>query len=161
MTLKNRLMKIERRVVILLAVFVLACSGQTGKNKFVKIYLPDGFSVTAELAVSDEERQQGLMFRERLPENQGMLFIFEEEARQAFWMKNMKFSIDILWLDSEKRIVHIERNVPPCLEDPCPSYAPTVPAKFVLELDSGGADSHKLQLYDRIEFILSRNLDGF
>ena len=98
----------KRRTILLLVFLTLYCSGQAGKNRFIKVYFPDGFSATAELAVSDEERAQGLMFREKINEDQAMLFLFEEEDIHSFWMKNMRFAIDILWLDGRKRIVHID-----------------------------------------------------
>lgn len=148
----------KKRLVLAAIVLTLFCSGQAGKARFVKVFFPDGFTILAELAVSDEERQQGLMFRERINEDQGMLFIFEEEEIHGFWMKNMRFSIDILWLDKEKRIVHLEPSVPPCPRDPCPSYVPDAPAMFVLELKSGAAERHGLRLYDRLEFVLPKGL---
>jgi uncharacterized membrane protein (UPF0127 family) len=123
-------------------------------KEFIKVFLPNGVSITAELAVTDEERQQGLMHREKIDSDQGMLFIFEEEDKHSFWMKNMKFSIDILWLDRDKRIVHIERKLPPCKSVPCPSYSPLIPAMYVLELKAGSADENHLKLDDKLEFIL-------
>lgn len=146
----------KRRLVLVLAFLSLYCSGQTGKNRFIKVYFADGYSATAELAVSDEERAQGLMFREKIDEDQAMLFLFEEEDIHSFWMKNMRFAIDILWLDGEKRIVHIEKRVPPCPRDPCPSYVPAEAAAFVLEVQAGFVEKHGLRLYDRIEFVLPR-----
>jgi uncharacterized membrane protein (UPF0127 family) len=86
-----------------------------------------------------------------------MLFIFEEEEVHSFWMKNMRFPIDILWLDKEKRIVHLESRVPPCAADPCPTYTPGRPAVFVLELRSGAAEKHGLKLHDRLGFILPKD----
>jgi len=126
------------------------------KDKFVKIYFPDGKAVTAELAVSDAERQKGLMFREKLAPDQGMLFVFEEEGRYSFWMKNTLIFLDLLWLDKDHRIVHITRNVPPCQADPCPSYAPDRPGSYVLELAGGAAETYGLKLFDRLEFILPK-----
>jgi len=146
----------KKALCLSFVVLMLQCAGQAGRPKYVKIVLPDGFSVTAELAVTDEERQQGLMFREKMAENQGMLFIFEAEEAHSFWMKNMRFAIDILWLDKEKRIVHLEPRVPPCPADPCPSYPPDQPASFVLELHSGAAEKHGLKLYDPLDFILPK-----
>lgn len=138
----------------------LFCSGQSTRERFIKVYFPDGFSATAELAVSDEERAQGLMFREKLNEDQAMLFLFEGEEVHSFWMKNMRFAIDILWLDSQKRIVHLESRVPPCPKDPCPSYTPAAPAAFVLEVQAGFVEKHGLRLYDRIDFVLPK-ISGF
>jgi len=143
---------------IFLALIMSACSllvPLVAQSKFIRVTLPDGFQVTAELAVTEEQRQRGLMFREQMKEDQGMLFIFETEDIYAFWMKNMRFSLDLLWLDSEHRIVHVEENVPPCANEPCPSYEPSRPARFVLELVSGSVKKHHLRLGDRLEFFLS------
>lgn len=123
-------------------------------KKYCKIFLPNNVSLTAELAITPEDRQRGLMFRDSIQWDEAMLFIFEEEERQAFWMKNMRFPIDILWLDRDKRVVHIEQDVPPCKRDPCPSYSPLYPALFVLELKAGSVEKHQLKLFDRVEFIL-------
>jgi len=125
------------------------------QERYIQVFFPNGNIITAELAITEEERTRGLMFRKTLNEDQGMLFVFEEEERHAFWMKNMTFSIDILWLDGQKRIVHIEREVPPCPKEPCPSYPPRYPALYVLELKEGTAERLNLQLFDRLEFILN------
>ena len=98
-----------------------------GGDRFLKVYFQDGRSVTAELAVTDAQRARGLMNRERILPDQGMLFVFEEEAAHSFWMKNTLVSLDMLWLDRDRRIIHIERDVPPCTSDPCPSYGPGKP----------------------------------
>jgi len=146
----------KKALLLITVVMMLYCAGQAGRAKFVKVFFPDGFSVAAELSATDEERQQGLMFREKIAEDQGMLFIFDDEEIHSFWMKNMRFSIDILWLDRQRRIVHLEHRVPPCAADPCPSYTPAQPASFVLELQSGAAEKHGLKLYDRLDFVLPK-----
>ncbi len=146
----------KKRVILIPLCLTLFCFGQSGKDKFIKVYFPDGFSCTAELAGSDEERAQGLMFREKINEDQAMLFLFEEAEIHSFWMKNMRFAIDILWLDGQKRIVHLEKRVPPCSQEPCPTYVPAAAATFVLEVQAGFAEKHGLRLYDRIEFVLPK-----
>ena len=140
-------------LLLLLAGGLLFCQSER-RDKFIKIYLPNGKSVTAELVVTDEERQRGLMFREKLLPDQGMLFVFEEEGLYSFWMKNTLISLDMLWINKDLRIVHIARNVPPCKEDPCPSYSPERPGLYVLELAAGAADRLGLKLFDRLEFTL-------
>lgn len=127
---------------------------QPASKKFVKIYFPDGDSVTAELAVTPEERARGLMYRKKMGSDQGMLFIFGEEGFYSFWMKNMVISLDFIWLDKEKRIVHMEQNVPPCKQEPCPTYTSKVPARFFLELKAGSVEKRKLKILDRLDFIL-------
>lgn len=122
--------------------------------KFIKITFPNGFKITAELAITEEQRMQGLMFRKGMKEDQGMLFIFDEEDYYSFWMKNTYFPLDMLWLDSNRFIVHIEENVPPCPVEPCPSYRPARPARYVLELVSGSVKKHGLKIGDRPDFVL-------
>jgi uncharacterized membrane protein (UPF0127 family) len=126
----------------------------TGSDRFIKIYFPDGQSVNTELAVTPEERAQGLMFRQKLEFDQGMLFVFEREGIYSFWMKNMLIPLDLVWLDRGKRVVHVERDVPPCAEDPCPTYTSNVPALYVLELKAGSFDERGLRMFDRFDFVL-------
>jgi len=130
------------------------CTAQIQGKAFIKMFLPDGYAITAELAVSDDERQLGLMYRKKINPDQGMLLVFEQENFYSIWMKNMKIPLDILWLDREKRIVHIERDVPPCKEDPCPTYTSRFPAMYVLELKAESVKEHKLKMYDRLDFVL-------
>jgi len=141
-------------LLVLLFFFCLFSLLEARKTKFVKVFFPDESSVTAELAETPEQRQLGLMFRERINPDQGMLLVFEEEDYIGIWMKNVNFPLDLLWLDQEKRIVHIECDVPPCQDDPCPSYSPQIPGMYVLELKAGSVKDHGLKLYDRLEFIL-------
>lgn len=74
-----------------------------------------------------------------------MLFIFEENGVYPFWMKNVSFPIDILWLDDQKTVVHVGEDVPPCREAPCPVYSPGVPARYVLEVPAGDAKRYGLR----------------
>ncbi len=120
------------------------------------MFFPDGHAITAELAVTDEERQLGLMHREEINSDQGMLLAFESMNFYSIWMKNMKIPLDILWMDKEKRIVHIERDVPPCKEEPCATYTSRFPAIYVLELKAGSVNEHKLKMYDRVDFVLKQ-----
>ena len=104
------------------------------------------FSV--DIANTNEERAKGLMFRQGLEEGKGMFFLFEDEDTHPFWMKNMAFSIDIIWLDKDNRVVYIETNVPPCRKDPCPVYTPSQKARYVLEIPSGSVAKNGIILGD-------------
>ncbi|HEK85944.1 MAG TPA: DUF192 domain-containing protein [Candidatus Aminicenantes bacterium] len=140
-------------IIILNSWLILYCQNYR-KDKFIKVFLPDGQVITAELAVSPQERERGLMFRKELAPDQGMLFIFEEEDIYSFWMKNTLIPLDIIWLNSQRQIVHLEKDVPPCPGEPCPTYSPGCAAKYVLELKAGQAEAHQLKLFDRISFVL-------
>lgn len=145
--------QVSRRGVFFLALSLLLKLG-TASSQFVQIYFPDGRSVRAELAITPEERAQGLMFRQKLAFDQGMLFVFEREGIHSFWMKNMLIPLDLIWLDKEKRVVHVEHKVPPCAKEPCPTYASKVPALYVLELKAGSFKERGLKLFDRLDFVL-------
>lgn len=107
----------------------------------IPVRTPQGATLSVELADTTEKRVRGLMFRTTLPRDRGMLFAFEEAQAWTIWMKNTWIPLDILWLDIDKRIVHIEPNVPPCFrnDNGCPQYQPLKPALFVLELAAGTA----------------------
>lgn len=98
-----------------------------------RVCFKDDLCLEAEVVSSSQEISRGLMYREGLDEGKAMLFVFTSDARHGFWMKNMKFPIDMLWISADGEVVHIERSVPPCREDPCPGYASSEKAKYVLE----------------------------
>lgn len=108
------------------------------------VVLPDAYQVNIELAANDATREQGLMFRDRVPAGTGMLFLFPQSGDYPFWMKNTLVPLDMIWIDDQRRVVHVAANVPPCKADPCPSYPPNAPARYVLELGAGEAAKHKV-----------------
>jgi len=107
-----------------------------------------------ELARTEQERTYGLMFRESMDLNKGMLFIFNEEKEYPFWMKNTLFSLDIIWINQDKEIVFIKKNVQPCKEEKCERIDPDKKAKYVLEINGGITDSIGVGLGDRLTFRL-------
>jgi len=92
-----------------------------------------------EIAETLEERQQGLMFRERMPLDHGMLFIQPQAAPTAFWMKNTLIPLDMLFFDSDGRLLEIRAETPPCTVPVCPTYSSDGPIKYILELNAGSA----------------------
>ena len=122
----------------------------------IAVTMPQGTVVMAELADTVEERARGLMFRQSLEKNRGMLFTFAEPQPWSFWMKNTRIPLDIIWMDRQKKIVHIERNVPTCsrTDDGCPQYQPNENALYVLELAAGSADAFKLERGAALRFQL-------
>ena len=133
-------MRAPRFHSLALAAAVLALGGLAGASPaVVPLTLPSGKVLQAEVMVSDEDRAMGLMFRPSLPPDRGMIFIFGTADFHGIWMKNCRFPIDILWLDEEKKIVHVAESVPPCKADPCPVYNPMRRAAYVIELNAGQA----------------------
>jgi len=117
------------------------------------IPFPGGRQVKAEIADTPEARAKGLMFRDSLPADKGMLFIFQQAAPHRFWMKNCKFPIDIIWMNDSKEIIYLSENTPPCQSDPCPPYGPmSGKALYVLEVVSGFAQKEKLKPGMKVQF---------
>lgn len=107
-----------------------------------------------EIADDDAERARGLMFREELAPGSGMLFIHDRQEPLAYWMKNTKIPLDILYFDDARKLVSKRVDVPPCtLGDRCPNYPSDVPARYVLELNAG--EAARLKLQDGAELKLS------
>jgi uncharacterized protein len=105
-----------------------------------------GARYVVEVADDDAERARGLMFRDSLAADHGMLFIHELEEPQAYWMKNTRIPLDILYFDDARKLVSQQRDVPPCsLGDACPPYPSNAPARYVLELNAGEAARLKLR----------------
>jgi uncharacterized membrane protein (UPF0127 family) len=120
----------------------------------VPITLPGGTIIQAELADTPLKRAEGLMYREHLADDRGMLFTFSQAEAWVFWMKNTKIPLDLIWLNEKKQIVHIEQNAPICTrtDDSCPQYRPNEGALYVLELAAGRAESLKLQRGSKLQF---------
>ena len=131
--------------------FALGCSGcASASGPWVSL---GGQRYSVEVADNEAERERGLMFRDELPAGHGMLFIHEEEAPLAYWMKNTRIPLDILFFDHERRLVSQQRDVPPCdLGDRCPPYPSEAPAIYVLELNAGEAERLQLKNGATIEF---------
>ncbi len=104
-----------------------------------------------DLAITPKEKERGLGGRERLVENKGMLFVYDHKERYPFWMKDMRFPIDIVWIEG-KTIVDISKNVPaPRLpNEQLPIYRPIAPVDIVLELPAGTADRVGMTIGDKI-----------
>ncbi len=107
-----------------------------------------GKTYSVELAETPEQQERGLMFRDSMPEDHGMLFIFPDTALRGFWMKNCKFPQDMLFFDADMRLISVQKRVPVCTGEPCPSYSSGAPAKYVLELNAGQADKIGVQSGD-------------
>jgi YVTN family beta-propeller protein len=106
--------------------------------------------VFVEVQDDREEFPRGLMFRNHLPWNAGMLFAFNEEEPQTFWMKNTLIPLDMIFVDSSSKIIDIKENVPPCEQEECPNYTSIEPAQYVLEVNAGFVQEKGIKIGDRL-----------
>ena len=122
---------------------VLLLLGGCASGNWVEL---GGQRYNVEIADDDAERARGLMFRDAMASDHGMLFIHDREEPQSYWMKNTRIPLDILYFDDGRRLVSQQRDVPPCnLGDRCPPYPSNAPARYVLELNAGEAARLGLQ----------------
>lgn len=110
-----------------------------------------GAPLKIEIADTPDERQLGLSGRDGLPENHGLLFVFEKADTYGIWMKDMTFAIDVIWLSEDMRVVHIERSVAP--ESFPKVYRPDEPALFVLETPAGFAEHYSVAEGEKISIL--------
>lgn len=104
-----------------------------------------------EKAVSSVELKKGLMGREKIAADEGMLFVFRKDDYYSFWMKNVTFSLDLIYLDAAKTVIEIFREVPPCVANPCQTYQPKTKARCVLEILSGRSTEIGLKEGEKME----------
>jgi uncharacterized membrane protein (UPF0127 family) len=127
-------MPIMKKVCFLLSVLYISCA--TAGEALVSIR---DTTFDVELAVTQQERSQGLMHRKTLAPNNGMLFVYPEPATVSFWMKETQIPLDILFFDNEGQLSQLYENLPPCKRDPCETYTGTTPSAFILEIPAGSA----------------------
>lgn len=109
-----------------------------------------GRQFEVELVNSEPARTNGLSGRSSLPPDNAMLFVFDTASTQCFWMKDMKFPLDIIWVDTDRRIVHIEENLSP---DSYPqSFCPHQPARYVIEVNAGVVQDTGIDIGDKLSF---------
>ena len=122
------------RTVLLTMLMLLVVVGCRAGEPWVEV---GGQRYYVQIADDTQERQHGLMFVDAMPDNEGMLFIFRTMEPRAFWMLNTRIPLDILYLDSELRIVAWSLDTPPCRTRNCPTYPSVRPAQYVLEVNAG------------------------
>lgn len=110
------------------------------KNNFIS-------KLDVEIADDEQSRETGLMFRDKMEQNQGMLFVFPKEDKQAFWMKNTILPLDIIFVNSKMEIVSIQKNAVPYSEKSLPSIKP---ALYVVEVNAGYSDKLGIKDGDKI-----------
>jgi len=152
-------MRFPLALLLTSALFTAACSSTnptvTDEIGLTQITFPNGTRINAETMRSDIELLKGLMFRESMPQDRGMLFIHPEEDIFHYWMYQTKIPLDIIWMDHDRRIVEMSLDTPPCLaKSPkdCTNYGGHFKSKYALEVNAGVARKNGLKDGDTLNF---------
>ena len=117
----------------------------------------DDIPLVVQIADTEPRRVRGLMFQDQLPFDQGMIFVFNQPGLYPLWMLNMQFSLDMIWFDKDGKVVHIEKDVPPCKTPleiaACQSIVPDGQALYILEVTSGFVDNANITKDSILEII--------
>jgi uncharacterized protein len=133
----------KKEIIAILAAAVLILSLVLGvvainkDNKIILITDSGKHEFKVEIAETFEEKTKGLMNREIMPEDQGMLFTYADEEFRSFWMKSTLIPLDIVFIDGDFNVVDIKKDAQPCAADPCTLYVSESPAQYVLEINAG------------------------
>ena len=118
------------------------------KKDYVDIYMEEGKSVkvNVEVANTEIERRNGLSNRQYLGDHDGMWFIFDEDVKNSFWMKDMLIPLDIIFVDSSGFIVDIKENNTPCTDSYCPSILSSSTYRYVLEVNANFCEENGVEV---------------
>lgn len=121
-----------------------------------EVVFPKGRVVIAEIADTPVRMQYGYMFRKEVGAGEGMIFVHPVAGFHSMWMKNTLVPLDMVWMDADFKVVHVERSVSPCGKDPCPAYGPLRRANYVLEVQGGSIAPDQLAIGDRMKVSFPR-----
>ena len=133
----------KKRVVTLalMAVFLMSASYfliDRKEETIIIVSFPNGREIEAEVADTPEKLLVGLAFRETLPVNSGLLYIFESTGQNHLWTKAYRFPVGMIWVDESHHIVGLKENVAPCLVDDCPKYSSSPEAvRYAIQTEAG------------------------
>jgi uncharacterized membrane protein (UPF0127 family) len=137
-------------LVLFFLVFIFHSKSENSKS----VVIIAGQKINVEVVDTYKSRALGLSGRAGLAEDEGMLFVFEKSGQYPFWMKDMNFAIDIIWIDENLHVVSIEKDAKP--ESYPNNFVPEIPAKYVLEVVSGFSDKNNLKIGDQSQFIFKQ-----
>ncbi len=140
-----------------IAVLLSSCSNSEEAERFRlrAVTMPNGDTIYAEMAVEYVELVRGLMFRDALAKDRGMIFLHNKVGRYSYWMYQVRIPLDIIWLDSKKQVVEVVANAPPCASEKaseCRAYGGNQDAQFVLEVAAGGAARLGVVVGSKVDF---------
>jgi uncharacterized membrane protein (UPF0127 family) len=148
---------VAKIVVIAVALLAAGCgsSNVTDEIGLTQVTFPNGVKINAKTMRSNVELMRGLMFRESLAPNRGMLFIHPAESTFHYWMYQTRIPLDMIWMDHDRRIVEMSLDTPPCRSSSasdCPNYGGNFKSKYVLEVNAGIARKNGLKTGDTLDF---------
>ena len=150
----------KKRIFFLVIMALLLISGSLlfnspGQTQLINVKFPNGAFLKSEVADTPEKLLFGLAFRPSLPDDEAMLYIFGESGPHRVWTKEFQFPVDVIWVDESKIIVHLEKNVPPCSQNPCTWYGPPPKnARYILESNAGFIAREKIVVGTQVKFSL-------
>lgn len=141
-------------LILILFAFASAFAAPSFSRSKIRL---GGKQITVEIADTEERREYGLMNREKMPADEGMLFIFDSEEPLYFWMKNTRIALNIGYFDKDRKLISKTEMVPASPMDLSPpTYPSGSPAKYALEMNTGWFDKNKIKLGDHFEFVESK-----
>lgn len=150
----------KKRIItlILLAVLLMSVSlflVERKESSIIIVAFPSGAEIEAEVADTPEKLLFGLAFRDALPPNGAMLYIFEENGLHRVRTKEYRFPIDIVWVDESHHVVYLLEHAEPCAKDPCPFYGPPPePARYVIQAEAGFIQKARVTTGDELKYTL-------
>lgn len=125
-------------LLVILLISVSLFLGGPKESDLIIVEFPNGKTMETEVASTPEKLLFGLAFREGLPADTGMLYIFESTGLHRVRTRQFRIPVDMLWIDESHHVVHILEQVPPCAQDPCPLYGPPPePIRYLIEAEAG------------------------
>lgn len=150
---RNRVITLALLAVLLMSVSLFLTSPK--ESDTIVVTFPSGRTLETEVADTPEKLLFGLAFREALPPNTGMLYIFETTGTHRLNTKQYKMPVDMIWLDESRHVIQLFENVPPCSSETCPAYGPGAePVRYVIQTAAGFVRHEGLQANAELKFAL-------
>lgn len=150
----------KKRIItlVLMAIFLMSASYFLIDQKdetIIVVSFPNGRALEAEVADTPEKLLFGLAFREMLPANSAMIYIFEATGHNHIWTKGYQFPVDMIWVDESHHIVGLKEQVPPCREDVCPQYSSAPDAvRYAIQTEAGFIKREGIEVGQELKYTL-------
>ena len=142
-------------LLVILLISVSMFLGGPKESDVIIVEFPNGKTMETEVASTPEKLLFGLAFREGLPADSGMLYIFESTGLHQVQTKQFRIPVDMIWIDESHHVVQIQEQVPPCAQDPCPRYGPPPePIRYLIETESGYVHREGIEAGMELRFTL-------